>query len=159
MAKFSVSEMKGKGLMILYTAFLGALALSVLMMPVSSILKDLTRIPLAVTGSVFWLSLGGTVFSALVINRARKRCDAFCADDSDMNGLGLISFFKNKEAKIADISMFAAFAGVIVTLFLIKNVYAFFIFLGLLVFFFGMHCMLNGKNYAYIKFNQENKEL
>lgn len=94
----------------------------------------------------------------LKINKSRKADRTFRSTHPEMWQPGLICFFKNKNAKIADCVMFGAVIGVAVTGIFFNNLYVLHIFLALFVFSFGMHCMLNGKNYIYLNYQVRREE-
>ena len=119
-------------------------------MPIASVQQEVTKIPMFISGGGFWIGLIGTITMAVKINYSRKKSYRFEDKPLKVKQLGLISFFKNKEAKVADIAMFASCICFIVTRICTDNLYWLFIFLALFVFSFGMHCMLNGKNYIYL---------
>ena len=147
------SQKRRKRMLIPYVAFLAIWSIAILLMPFASMKKEATQIPMFISGGGFWIGLIGTVAVAVMINNARKRSDRLGKKRPEMKQLGLISFFKNREAKIADIVMFVSIICFIVTRICTDNIYWLFIFLASFVFSFGMHCMLNGKNYIYL--NQE----
>lgn len=144
------SQRRKKRQFILYIVFLLIWSIAILLMPFASVYKEVTKILLVVSGGGVWIGLLGTVTMAVKINKARKRSYRFREKYPASKHLGLISFFKNKEAGIADIGMFVSIAGFIVTRICSDNIYWLFIFLALFVFTFGMHCMLNGMNYIYL---------
>ena len=145
------SRRRRKTQLVLYIAFLAVCAISILLMPVAGTEKEASKLLPVIFGGGFWVGLIGTVFVAININNSRKRSYVFKYRYYDAKQFGLISFFKNKEAKIADITMFASIICLIITRIFVDNIYWMFIFLALFVFSFGMHCMLNGKNYVYLK--------
>ena len=146
------SQMRRKRMGILYAAFLLVLSISILLMPIGSAQKEQSQIPMFISGACFWIGLIGTVWMAIKINKARKQSYLFKDKQPKVKQFGLICFFKNKEAKVADIAMFASAVGFIITRICTGSFYWLFIFLALFVFSFGMHCMLNGKNYFYLTY-------
>ncbi len=102
----------------------------------------------------FWVSLVcSQVFFWLVSFNRRKT-----QTEKNKAKIGLISFFQNKEAKIADLSMI--FFAIVVIFLIIFNVDSGFLVtasVALLFLSFFMHCYLNSRNYKFIK-NIENKE-
>ena len=137
-------------MLILYVTFLMLLAVAFLLMPIASAQKDTTKILTVISGGFFWIGLVGTIVMAIKIDKTRKRSGKLRDKKSKVKQIGLLSFFKNKEAKIADIAMFASIICFIVARICTDNLYWLFTFLATFVFSFGMHCMLNGKNYIYL---------
>lgn len=144
------SQRRRKRMLVLYVTFLLIWSIAVLLMPIASVQKEATKIPMFISGGGFWIGLIGTIAMAVKINNAIKRSYRFRDKRPEVKQLGLISFFKNREAKIADIAMFVSIVCFIVTRICTDNIYWLFIFLATFVFSFGMHCMLNGKNYIYL---------
>lgn len=107
------------------------------------------------TGVVFWAFLiAGYVLFAIVSNRRKADKRAKIADKRP----GIICFFTSKEAKIADIGMFAAIMLSLVFSFVPGiSVAVRIIFIALLVLSVQMHCILNGVNYRYIRSLTEEK--
>ena len=65
---------------------------------------------------------------------------------------GMIRFFSNKEAKIADIILAAGLLGTAIAIAVTNGVgYSCYVFIGISVFSFCMHCILNGRMYLYVK--------
>lgn len=66
--------------------------------------------------------------------------------------IGIISFFENREAIIADITLLlSTIFLVILSICRIKDSWLIPIGVAIMFFSFNMHCLLNGKNYKYIK--------
>lgn len=66
--------------------------------------------------------------------------------------LGVVSFLKTREGLIADIVMFASLIAVIVVVWTqVKSQWLILSCVSVLYLSFNMHCLLNGKNYRYIK--------
>lgn len=144
------SQKRRKRMLILYITFLLVWSIAILLMPIASAQKEITKIPMFISGGCFWIGLLGTTTMAVKIINSRKRSYRFKDKHPEVKQLGLISFFKNKEAVIADIAMFVSIVCFIVTRICTDNIYWLFIFLALFVFSFGMHCILNGKSYIYL---------
>lgn len=158
MKYIKTSQKRRKRMFMLYVSFLLVLSISILLMPIASSQKEQTQIPMFLSGGCFWLGLIGTIMMALRINKARKMSTMFKDKQSNEKQLGLCSFFKNKEAKIADVAMLISVVCFIITRICTENLYWQFIFLALFVFSFGMHCMLNGKNYIYLNYKVGREE-
>lgn len=146
-----VSQKQRKSMFFLYVVFLLVCSIAIVLMPVASAYKDSTRIPMLVSGGAFWAGLIGTVVIAVMINTFRKRSPAFADKRSKRKRPGLTRFFTNKEARIADIAMIISVPAFIISRICSGNLYPMFIFLALFLFSFGMHCMLNGESYIYLK--------
>lgn len=103
---------------------------------------------LIATGIVFWLSLV-TAYALFIFVNFRRKQFLKKQNKEKKNAVGLIRFFSNTPAKIADI---ATVAGLL--LFLVFSIltdsYFIYVFLAITVFAFQMHCVLNGENYLYI---------
>lgn len=135
-----------------YVIFLFVLAVSIILMPISSSMKETARIWLILNGFLFWTGILGTVFMAFRINHCRKKNDSFKQMYPNLKRLGFIHFFQNKPAIIFDITMFISIIGFILTKIFVEELILPFAFLALFVFSFGMHCMLNGIGYLYINY-------
>lgn len=146
-----LSRQRRKRMLYIYTLFLFVCAVSFVLMPIGGSMEEKTKIPMVISGVIFWIGLLGTVFTALKINRCRKNDYRFNKKFGNLRQPGLICFFRNRPALIFDSMMFISIAGVIVAKLCTKELLPTFIFLSLFVFSFGMHCMLNGINYKYIK--------
>ena len=134
-----------------YTVALATLSISIFLMPIVNGFKDSTKIPMYMVGALFWIALISTVGMAIRINNSRRRSSAFNIKYEGLRKLGLIHFFQNKKALIMDAIMFASLLVFIVARFLTWNTIVQFLFVSMFAFSFGMHCMLNGINYIYIK--------
>lgn len=140
-----------------YVVFLLIWSFSVLLMPIASVQKELTVFPMFISGGCFWIGLIGTILMGVKINRFSKKI--YKNKSYEIKKLGLICFFSNKKATITDIVMFVSVVCFIVIKICIDNIYLLFTSVSLFVFSFGMHCMLNGKNYIYLnnKVRRENE--
>ena len=136
----------------LYTIFLVGLSVSVFIMPIGFKTEDKSMILTYISGTLFWIGLLGTIVMAIWITLSRRQSQGFAKIHPNHNRLGLIHFFQNKPALICDIMMFVSLFGFIITRILVGTTIWPFIFLSILIFSFGMHCMLNGSNYIYINY-------
>ena len=134
-----------------YTIALAILSLSIFLMPIVNGFKENTKIPMLMDGISFWIALISTVGMAIRINNSRRRSSTFNMNYEGLKKLGLIHFFQNKQALIMDMIMFASLITFVVARFLVWNITVQFLFVSMFAFSFGMHCMLNGINYIYIK--------
>ena len=106
-----------------------------------------------VSGIIFWLSIlmGSATQYVLAyrrrswykINRLRKVRTA--------QKIGLISFFKNTYAVVADAIAILSLLGLVIAMIVTQGTgYICYVFVSLFVFSFSMHCILNGKIFYYI---------
>lgn len=144
------NKSKKKQLFFLYTVFLFVLAVSVALMPFGD--YESQKWAMYILGAVFWIGFIGTIVISVIINSLRKKSKDFNQDLVCFKNVGIINFFKNKEAAVSDIAMFVSIAGFIISRLFLKELIAMFIFAALIVFSFGMHCMLNGINYRFIQY-------
>lgn len=143
-----------KKLFIVQIIALGFLSLSVFIMPI------LGRIWLK-TGSGLWLILNGILFwgsffillgSALRFGQLRKRSHFTTEKAAGCNQLGLIHFCQNPGAKLADTVMCLSLGGLIIVSIWAQGMQILvFFLLSVFIFSFGMHCLLNGAGYLYVK--------
>jgi len=135
---------------LLYITFLFLLSEAILFMPFANERKETSPTMLYIAGATFWFGLLGVIVMALVINSARKRSQRFNKLYPGLKQLGVVHFFRNKPAVIADLVMFVSIIGFIIATSLRAKLLLSFLLLAISVFSFGMHCMLNGINYKYI---------
>lgn len=148
-----VPQRQKSKLLVLYVTFLLIWSVSVLLMPIASALKSETRALMFVSGGTFWIGAIGTVSTAVAIELARRKSPAFKEKKGESKRIGLICFFKNTKAKIADISMLVSIGGFVLAEIFCDNIYLLFTLFSAAMFSFGMHCMLNGSGYKYLKSN------
>lgn len=141
-----------KRMLYIYTAFLAVLSVSVFMMPFGIRMADESMVLTYISGILFWIGLLGTIAMALYITYSRRRSQGFAKTYPNHKRLGLIHFFQNMPAFICDVLMFISLIGFIITRIWVGTTIWPFIFLSILIFSFGMHCMLNGSNYTYIHY-------
>ena len=100
-------------------------------------------------GGTFWGSLLVSNVLMLVVTVLRRKSNVKLKCKKVP---GIIAFFSNKEAMIADIATAVFAIAFIVGIFTaVSKGYLIYVFLFFLVLSFEAHCVLNGKNYAYIK--------
>ncbi len=138
-----------------------AMSVSFVLMPLESAIQvNNVSIYVLIAGLVFWVSLViGIVGQAMLTWRRnrwhkknpKKRCRL-------QRRIGLITFFSNFLALIADVLCGISLIALIVLL-MVTNGAGFicYILLALFTFAFSMHCILNGKNYYFV-INQEGPE-
>ena len=136
----------------LYTAFLTVLSASIVLMPIGIKMADKTMAISYTSGAMFWIGLIGTIAMAIFITYSKCRSSEFKKNYPHLKQLGIIHFFQNTPALICDVLMFLSIVGfVIVRIWFWETIYPFLV-LFILIFSFGMHCMLNGSNYIYTNF-------
>ena len=113
-----------------------------------------------ILSALFWTSILAEIFFVISASKIRKRIKHQTHEkDADMHLLpGIISFFKNPEAIICDVILFISIIGIIIIIALnVKTKWI--IMSGVLTLFisFNLHCILNGKNYRYLKLLKDNK--
>ena len=141
-----------KRMLYLYATFLAVLSVSIFIMPFGIKLADKSMILTYISGIMFWIGLLGTIAMAVHITLSRRRSKGFEQIYPNHKRLGLIHFFQNMPAFICDILMFVSLVGFVITRIWVGTSIWPFIFLSILIFSFGMHCMLNGSNYIYINY-------
>lgn len=135
-----------------YIVFLFLLSLSVAIMPCVSYISERMRFWSVINGILFWSGVAGVIFFALNINKSRCSDTNYNKKYAEKMTPGIVLFFQNEYAKIADIMMFISITGIVITLVFTKNNIVIFIMFSAFIFSFGMHCMLNGINYTYINY-------
>lgn len=134
-----------------YVISLATLSFSIFLMPIVNSFKNETKIPMYIVGALFWIALLSTIRMAIRINSSRRKNSAFNSKYGNLKRLALIHFFQNKKALIMDAIMFASLIAFVITRLVTNNLIIQFLFVSMFAFSFGMHCMLNGINYIYIK--------
>lgn len=97
---------------------------------------------------IFWAGMAAGYGVLFYVNAVRRRS----TDTASGHRAGIISFFRNTPARIADIS------GLVCIILLIISFsaepmegYLQFVLFFLIVFLFHMHCILNGENYRFLQ--------
>ena len=134
----------------MYTACLAVLSASLPLMPFSLLYPD-RKVFIYLPGILFWVGLIGTIITAVRMARTARKDQH--RDDLHPNGasIGLFHFFENKPACVFDVLMLVSLVGLVVTRIWAGTTLWPFVFLPILTFSFGMHCMLNGSSYRYIQ--------
>lgn len=106
-----------------------------------------------IVGLMFWISLIMGIVTQCILARRRKKW--YALHGVRKNGLsqrvGIISFFKNIYATVADITTIISFIGLVIALTVTHGIgHVCYVLISVFVFFFSMHCILNGKNYYYV---------
>lgn len=103
---------------------------------------------------IFWGSIIIEIFFSYQCTKTRKAMEdrLFMLKSPHYSHPGVISFFKNREAFIADIILFAS-AILVAALLWRQAKTGWMILVGVSLFLlsFNMHCLLNGRNYRYYK--------
>lgn len=144
---------------LLFVIFLFVLSTSIVLMPIGTANKEKSIILLIIAGTLFWIGFIGTLWTTININLSRKASPVFNELYPDLRKFGLIHFFQNKPAIIADIAMFTSIIIIIVVKLLGKSNTWLFVAIALIVFTFGMHCMLNGINYIYVNYRSRREKV
>ena len=103
-------------------------------------------------GVVFWLFLVlGLILQGILELHRRKWFSLHPNKRERHRKIGLIVFFQNRLAQVADIAFALSLAALMITVvFFTTTGYICYIFAALMVFSFCMHCMLNGRICAYV---------
>lgn len=136
----------------LYMIFLAIISLSILIMPFGTKYAEYTMSITYISGALFWIGLIGTIIMAGFITCLRRKSNSFQKMYPNLKKLGIIHFFQNIPAFFCDTLMILSAIGFVLMLIWFEKTPYPFIFLSLLIFSFGMHCMLNGSNYIYVNY-------
>lgn len=143
MKKRNVDKALQIGVMVCF----GMVAVSfLLMMPVEGPSNVLGLL----AGICFWLFLlGGTVCNTVL--SFRRRAWEKMYPITKRKFIGLVRFFGNRPAVVADIALPVCLLGLILSLWLTDSSGMIcYVFLSLTVASFAAHCICNGKNYRYV---------
>ena len=106
------------------------------------------------SGYVFWAGLLGGIVTQILLNAQRKaffRRNHISYKNSKKSRVGILRFFANRPAMIADIVCGAALLGTVVSMIVTKGYgYVCYVFISLTVFSFILHCIFNGRNFDFI---------
>ncbi len=144
---------------LMFVISLFVLAVSIVLMPIGTANKEKSFILLIIAGALFWVGFIGTLWTTININMSRRASPVFNELYPNLRKFGLIHFFQNKPAIIADIAMFASMVLMIVVKLLDQSNTWQFVTIALIVFTFGMHCMLNGINYIYVNYRSRREKV
>lgn len=109
-----------------------------------------------IVGAVFWIGIISEVICLLAMNTQRKKIEP-TLNENDCKYhknivCGLISFFNGTLATTFDVMLFVSIIFIIITVwFEIRNAWIVLCGIAILFFSFNMHCLLNSKNYIFIK--------
>lgn len=130
------------------------LSVSVLLMPAGN--GALRETPWRyLPGGLFWLSLLVGIIPQFVLSARyrswRKKQAGGKKRPEKSQRIGLISFFRNPLARVADILLILSIVALATVMLLISNTsYVCYILLALTIFSFCMHCILNGRVFCCI---------
>lgn len=142
----------------MYAAFLLLLAISFLLMPAASARPEQSLALTLIVGATFWIGLIGTVVTAVRLRSFGKKQTAKTSSAQLTRKKGIIRFFQNREAIVADIVTLLSLLGGIPVWILASHSYWGFVFLSLLVLAFGARCVLNGHDYNYMIYHVKGDE-
>lgn len=144
-----------KQLFWLAVSFLFLMSVTILFMPIASKAGENNRQVLLLMGIVFWES-GIAGYTMLILANVERKwfLNNKVGIDNKMNCLpGIITFFANIPATIADVG---AFLSITLTVFINftsrRYDYISYVLLFLLVLSLNMHCLFNGRVYKTTKF-------
>lgn len=109
-----------------------------------------------IIGAIFWIGIILEIICLFDINKQRKKLEP-ALDENDCKQhknivCGLVSFFNGTLATIFDIILFISIIFIIIIVCLkIRNIWIVVCGIVSLFFSFNMHCLLNSKNYIFIK--------
>lgn len=119
------------------------------------------RISAYILAAMFWISVVTEVFLVELSTYERRWIErrGYRSNELRYSKLGVISFFKNPEAVVADIVLFISVIVVWIAAWLqIETEWVIIAGVSVLVLSFNLHCILNGKNYRYIKNMKKEQE-
>lgn len=130
---------------------------TILFMPIASKAGENNRQVLLLIGTVFWISAIAGYTMLLLANSERKWfLKNKVGIDNKMNCLpGIITFFTNVPATIADVVAILSFVLMVIINFTDRRYdYISYVLLFLLVLSLNMHCLFNGRIYKTTKFKR-----
>ncbi len=141
--------------------FLFLMSGSILIMPMATKVGEEDRSILLLSGLVFWISCITGYTLLFMANKERKYFirRKLNGDPSMDCKPGIITFFDNVPATIADVAMIASFllfVGVYFTE--LKYEYISYVLLFILVFSLNMHCLFNGRIYKATKYKRTRRD-
>lgn len=131
--------------------------ISILCIPITNAYgTGISKVMVYVVACMFWIGIIGEFVLFNKANSLRKILERKSrrknATISSNIGIGVLSFFRNREAKICDVILFISAAlFAFLSVFKIDIEWLIVISTELLFLSFNLHCFLNGKNYGYIK--------
>lgn len=144
--------MRNKILLYIQIGLFALTAVDVICMPLFENNTSTTNTVISVIlGVVFWVGILGGIVCDLLLSKRRRKAQY------QSGKLGVISFFSNRYAKIADIVAVISFIASLAVLISETTAAVGAVALGMFIFSFAMHCVFNGKNYHYITNSTEEK--
>ena len=135
---------------------------TVLVMPFAVDVGNQNRFAVVAIGLVFWVSAITGYVCIIAANNVRKKIMSLMSGSySSLKGRpGIVTFFSNVYATVADTVMILSFITfILINLTETKDTYIAYIFLFLLIFSIHMHSLFNGKIFKVIKFSRNIKNI
>lgn len=128
---------------------------SFLIMPLDAYNENIKTSTLnMVSGLCFWVFLIiGCILQGVLAHYRKKWCSRYrmSKEVEKKSGRGVVSFFKNSSAIVADITFLLGIVCVAIAMVLTESKgYICYVFIAVTVFSFCMHCIFNGKNYYFV---------
>ena len=129
-------------------------AVSFLLMPLGSETPtESISVYTMVAGLMFWISIIMEIVTQCVLAHRRRSWYVIhrIRKVRATQKIGLVSFFKNSYATIADVVTILSLIGLVIAMIATQGTgYICYVLVSLLVFSFSMHCILNGKVFCHI---------
>lgn len=106
-----------------------------------------------VPGGLFWISLLGGLSVQIVLTRRRHQWyhSGAARRGRFSRGIGMLMFFKNRYAAVADLTAIISLCALVISLWLTRGYgFASYLCMAVFVFAFSMHGILNGKIFYYV---------
>lgn len=145
-----------KDLVLIFILFLSLCVFSVsflLMSIKNENTSDKLSIYSLIAGIIFWTSMLILIVVQIILSlRMKKWMKKYKIKQfRDASKIGIISFFKNTYAIVADVLMVISLTVLVVLIVVTQGTgYICFIAIAIFVFSFSMHCVLNGKVFYYV---------
>lgn len=122
--------------------FLSISALSIVLIPLYSMMGDEKGAPISYVGTVLlWIGIIGGYISLFLFYRQYKQLDV-------KGRIGVITFFRNRYASIVDLMLILAVVLIVVLALLnTGTVWIFSLLFGIVFLLVNLHCILNGRVY------------
>ena len=107
-----------------------------------------------ILAAVFWICITAECVFTYLSTRERRRIEQREYQNKDLTHSppGVVSFFKNSESTVADVILFVSSVLIAVLLWArVQNGWLIITGISFLFLSFNLHCILNGKNYRYLK--------
>lgn len=144
----------------LSVVFLTIMSATVLIMPVVNSASYENRFSVVVVGLLFWLSGIAGYASIIMANKERKWYVTNQLGEEISMGCrsGVITFFANIPATVADVAMMTSFLLFVVINFTeYKDSYLSYVLLFLFLLSINMHCLFNGRIYKSIQIRNKRR--